>query len=573
MKFNQTKRISVITILALMLFWFLGGVLKNQKDNKLENMQVVLTAKVLKDDFLQFFYWEKHESKFQIKNSVRLPVKGNSDFQKIVFQLPTIVDLYRIRLDIGENKKQEAVQIQQIKFIKEDEQITLGEAEFNRLFAANKYIEKKATNTFMGLEGKSGERIFYDPYFISRDASKEMGRIKTNYFTHYPYLISGFVSLVLFLFALYNLHRLSVSEEHLFIAAFLLILVLPTLQSQIEFITPLESLEKRVLAEKPKLELSKKFARNYEAYYDDNFGLRNTLVNWGGTYRTKLFRSSMHPELVLFGKEKWLFYNKMNGRMFRSYSRTRLLSDEEQNKIANNWQANKERYEAEGRKYFLGFWPNKNSIYREYIPYTMDLQIKDTISRVDQLIKRTQASDIKVKLTDVRPKLLESKTADKPLYRKFDSHWNDYGAFLAYQDFFRQNPALGMQPKTEQDFDIQWKDYTGGELIQMLGVRNKGYFLEKKPVFTLKENKDQIQYLPIDGFPRLTVITKNEYSGNKLRALIFRDSFTNSLIPFFSLHFYEVYYIWGHHEKYVKQLQPDVIIDGFVEREIGEKIP
>src|SRR5680860_1252099 len=229
------------------------------------------------------------------------------------------------------------------------------------------------------------------------------------------------------------------------------------------------------------------------------------------------------------------------------------------------------KLEADGRKYFLAFWPNKHSIYPEFLPYMMKIQIKDTLARADQLIEYIDESNTPLKLTDVRPALLKNK-GDKPLYHKFDSHWNDYGAFLAYQDFFEQNKGLGMKPKTENDFDIAWGDYSWGELIQMLGVRNKGYFVEKNPKFTLKEQKDQIEYIPIDGFPKLTVITKNEYSGNKLRALIFRDSFTNSLIQFFSLNFYEVYYIWGHHEEYVEKLQPDVIIDGFVEREIGEKV-
>jgi hypothetical protein len=82
---------------------------------------------------------------------------------------------------------------------------------------------------------------------------------------------------------------------------------------------------------------------------------------------------------------------------------------------------------------------------------------------------------------------------------------------------------------------------------------------------------DQIEYLSIEGYPKLTIRTRNKYAGNNLKALIFRDSFSNGLIQFFSLHFNEVTYIWGHKEYYVKKVQPDVIIDAFVEREIGEK--
>ena len=54
--------------------------------------------------------------------------------------------------------------------------------------------------------------------------------------------------------------------------------------------------------------------------------------------------------------------------------------------------------------------------------------------------------------------------------------------------------------------------------------------------------------------------------------LVFRDSFFTKLIPFFSSHFYEVTYIWGHGEKYVEQLRPDFVIEAYVERSTGEQI-
>ena len=558
-------------LLAIVLFVVLGSYLNKNQSSVLNDMKVILTAKVPKDDVFQLFYWEKTEPKFRIEKSVRTNVKGAEGYQEISFQLPKITNLYRLRLDIGENAGPGTVEIDQIKFIKEDEELVFEAADFNRLFASNEYVSKTGATRFQGKAKVINGKTIYDPYFISVDGSEEMNMVRIDRFTHFPYLISAFICLVLFLFAVYNIKVGSVTQQGLFIAVFFIVLLLPSIQNEIHFTEPLENLEKRELAKEPKFAFSTEFARNFEDYYNDNFGLRNNLINWGGTYRTKLFRASMHPELVMFGKDKWLFYNKVNGRMYRSYSRSSLLSRDRTKKIVDQWMANKKRYEADGRKYFLAFWPNKHSIYPEFLPNMMKIQIKDTLARADQLIEYIDESGTPLKLTDVRPALLENK-GDKPLYHKFDSHWNDYGAFLAYQDFFEQNKALGMKPKTEDDFDITWADYSWGELIQMLGVRNKGYFIEKNPKFTLKEHKDQIEFLPIDGYPKLTVITRNEYSGNKLRALIFRDSFTNSLIQFFSLNFYEVYYIWGHHEEYVEKLQPDVIIDGFVEREIGEKV-
>ena len=570
MKFSENRKIYIALPLVLVFVFVLGNFLKKSENTLHENMRVVLTAKVTKSDVFQFFYWQESETNFKIESSTRTKVIGSDEFQEIFFDLPEIKDIHRLRLDIGENNDQGAVVIKGIRFIKDYGELNFEGAAFNKLFAPNQYINVGDDNQFAGLQGKNDDKVFYDPYFISRDDSNEIASIRVNRLTNYPYLISAFTGLVLFLFVLYNSNRISISQKELFIGAFFLVLLLPTLQSEIEFTPPLTNLEKRELAEKPEFSFSKKFARDFEKYYDDNFGLRNNFINWGGTYRTKLFRSSKHPGLVMFGSDKWLFYNRMDGRIYRSYSRNTLLSLHQQDSIVFDWQRKKEKYEAEGRKYFVSFWPNKHSIYPEHLPYNMKMQIKDTISRVDQLIERTKKNDVTVKFTDVRPDLIKNKDKGLQLYYKFDSHWNSYGAFLAYRSFFKQNPSLGIEPKAASDFNIKWEDYTWGELIQMLGVRNAGFFIEKRPIFTLKENKGPIEFLPVDGFPRLTVRTRNEYAGNKLKVLIFRDSFTNRLEQFFSMHFYEVNYIWRkHNDYYVRKLQPDIIIDGYVEREIG----
>nr|WP_255535139.1 hypothetical protein [Cellulophaga sp. E16_2] len=223
-------------------------------------------------------------------------------------------------------------------------------------------------------------------------------------------------------------------------------------------------------------------------------------------------------------------------------------------------------------KYFLAFWPNKHTIYPEYLPNTMSVQIKDTISRVDQISDYLKLTNSPIKLLDSRSVLINNKV-NQQLYYKFDTHWNDYGAFLGYQNFFNENKSeLGITPKSLDDFNIEWTEFKKDGLIRMLGVVNNGYFSEKAPDFELKENKDQIEYLSIKGFPESTKITRNKYCGNKLKVLVFRDSFTSNLIQFFSLHFYEVTYIWGHGERYVDELKPDIIIEGYVERSTANKI-
>ena len=70
-----------------------------------------------------------------------------------------------------------------------------------------------------------------------------------------------------------------------------------------------------------------------------------------------------------------------------------------------------------------------------------------------------------------------------------------------------------------------------------------------------------------EGFPESTIITKNEFCGNKKRVLIFRDSFTTNMVYYFSSTFYEVTYIWtSYNKEIVNKIQPEIVISCPVER-------
>ena len=574
MSFQKNFKYIVLVLTSVFLFVLLGKTLDRQKSEIIkEGTEVVMTAKVLKNDVFQLFYWEQGDDYFQIEKSIKTEVMGSNDFQELKFVLPQISDLYKLRLDIGENFEQDQITIKELKIVKKSDTYSMNVDEFKNLFIPNPYVSTlNEAGSYKGISVIQNETPIYDPYFESEVASNEFNLIKYSNIVKYPFLISGFVALVLFLFVIFNIDKIFITAKEVFIAMFFLVLILPTIQDLFNISTPLENTEKRELAKKPILSFNKEFFHDYETFYNDNFGFRNNLVNFGGDIKTQVFRSSTHPDLVMFGQNKWLYYNSLKGRIYGSYSRRNLLHEEKLNQVIAKWEDNKSKFEANGRKYFLAFWPNKPTIYPEYLPYAMRLQIKDTISRVDQIIDRMDKNNSSIKLLDVRSKLLSSK-ADYLLYHKFDSHWNSFGAFLAYQEFFNKNyNELGIKPKTLSDFDVTWGEYNQGELIQMLGVQNRGFFLEQNPTFVLKNTTSSFEFLSTQGYPPQTVITRNLNSENNLKVLIFRDSFMDNLIQFFSLHFSEVTYIWGHDENYVNQLNPDIIIDCFVEREIGEKI-
>ena len=565
-------RIATALLAVALLFWGLGRYLDGLESDRLDRLTVVVTAKVPRDDSFQFFYSNGDEVAFRVAQSARAEVRGSADWQQITFELDSVGVLNGLRLDIGSNPAQGPIDVGQIAFFKENETIRIGADRFREVFRPNRFVEVTEQGSFQGISGTSGNRKIHDPYLTVGGSDELIAALRYQKYVRYPYLIAGFVCLILLLIMRSNPMMFRWNKESVFAGVFMLILIAPVLQMNFNWFPVLESAEKRTLAKKPELVFDEEYPAHYETYFNDHFGFRNYLVRWGADMKTKVLRSSTHPELVQFGRNDWLYYNRLDGKIFKSYTRTNLLPDSVLRAVGDKWETNRANYEALGATYLRGFWPNKHSIYDEYLPRVMKAQIQDTIPRVDQIIRYLEQSGSKVTLTDVRGELRRLKDSVQ-LYHKFDTHWNNFGAFVAYREFFRRNAgALGMPPKSIADFEISWEPFGKGELIDMLGVRNNGYFEELNPEFRLRNLPDQVTYLGTEGYPRQTVRTRNEACGNKLKVLVFRDSFFTKLIPFFSSHFYEVTYIWGHGEKYVEQLRPDFVIEAYVERSTGEQI-
>ena len=98
--------------------------------------------------------------------------------------------------------------------------------------------------------------------------------------------------------------------QNIFIGLTLITLTTPSLLTLFDF-NSIENCEKRELNTFPTFSISEKFIDDFESYFDDNFGFRNSLISWGSSIKVNLFKSSVHPQNVKFGKSGWLFYNKI----------------------------------------------------------------------------------------------------------------------------------------------------------------------------------------------------------------------------------------------------------------------
>jgi len=105
--------------------------------------------------------------------------------------------------------------------------------------------------------------------------------------------------------------------------------------------------------------------------------------------------------------------------------------------------------------------PNKESVYPEFLPD--DIKKINPTTHLDQIEEYfNKNSDIR--FLDLKPTFMAAKQTQQ-IYYKTDSHWNSYGAFLAYGKIME---ALGIKPHSITDYDFIPNPDENGDLSKVL---------------------------------------------------------------------------------------------------------
>lgn len=321
--------------------------------------------------------------------------------------------------------------------------------------------------------------------------------------------------------------------------------------------------EKRILMEKPKFDISKinEYTSEYDRYYNDNFPLRNELIRINNSISVNAFNTSP-IEKVTIGKNGWLYYS-ISGEEnpMALYRGLNLFTETELETINKNLTEQRDWLKKQGIPFILVIAPNKASIYPENIPDNIKKVHEKT--RLDQLIEYLK-NNSQIEIVDLRD-CLKSEKNNQRLYHKTDTHWNSYGAFIAYQSIMKQVskhfPQINI--KAIEDCTITTEIGDGGDLANMLAMGHM--FKEERIILNLKdmEAKD----CQIDMLLSLGVIkTTNDDTFPSL--FMFRDSFSSGMIPYLSESFNDSIYNWNHSfdSELIKQAKPDIVIHEIVER-------
>lgn len=363
-----------------------------------------------------------------------------------------------------------------------------------------------------------------------------------------------------------------------FIFVFLFIAFVPFVSWFVNGPEPQDPAEKRVLARKPHFRWDEpfEFPRAFQAFYNDHVPFRTDLIRTNNWLKIKMLGVSPINR-VRGGKEGWLFLDNQDPRpsSIDYYRSGELFTTGELEQWKNLLEQRHKWLKAKGIHYVFVMVPNKNTIYPEYMPDNVRKINKK--SRWDQL-KGYLEKHSDVRFVDLRPALLEAKK-QRRVYSITDTHWNDYGAYVAHCEIIKRISRFfpGAEPLPLSRFEIYEDDSAGGDLAQML-------LLQKE---TLRENKIKMKAIPpFKAFKgkkvkvkRLFVTTRStEFPGAPLpRLLMVHDSFFKKLMPFLSEKFRRVTYIWdwnmNFYPKIINRQKPQIVIDELAERFLLSPVP
>ena len=143
---------------------------KTEYENRVNPyLTVTLKAKVEESDKFQLYFSEEILGQYHPEDIVEVNLKGSDDFQLINFELPERIYPIKLRVDLGVNKRESPIVIEEITLSTGSKSKVYRNSELLKYFKPNKYIElDEATQSY---NRKVVDGI-YDPFLISININK-----------------------------------------------------------------------------------------------------------------------------------------------------------------------------------------------------------------------------------------------------------------------------------------------------------------------------------------------------------------------------------------------------------------
>ncbi|MBD5142870.1 MAG: hypothetical protein HDT22_04565 [Ruminococcus sp.] len=319
--------------------------------------------------------------------------------------------------------------------------------------------------------------------------------------------------------------------------------------------------ENRQLAEMPKFQdengkFNQNWSSEFQAYVSDHFGFRQELVKADSELKANLFHVSAEDDVII-GKDGWLYYTPT----VNDYIGRATVSDLGLQNIMKNLELMQEYIENQGSEFYVTIVPNKNTVYPEYMPSNYkNYGTRNNLENLENLLSASDLNYISLKNAFIQ----EAENSEVLIYHKQDTHWNNTGALLGYRAIMNAT-ELSYNHYENANYNIiqNWQGDLQNMLFPDSGVfdDNSNYDIEFNYTY-------QGHYRDADD---ITINTINANANNTDSLLMFRDSFGEAIIPYFSQNFQMARYSRARpYPLYNLEMNDfDIVIMEIVERNIS----
>jgi hypothetical protein len=309
-----------------------------------------------------------------------------------------------------------------------------------------------------------------------------------------------------------------------------------------------------------------RFPKGFDAWFADRFALRPLMIRLHSTiYMRGLSRSP--NDRFLLGKNGWVF--RAGPGYLESYRTTHAMEEKQLQAWRKNLMNKRKLLHKRGIRYAFFFAPQKSTIYPEELPDW--LTRIGSVSRLDRFLDHMRKTS-RVHVVDVRPAVLEAKRREE-VYYPLGSHWNDLGAFAAYEavilNLQEWYPELSPFPRADMQLTLladPGDDFSGR-------LYYKGRAQDNPRLTRVGQPRPPDRYENVGG----GVVHKVYELGppDAPRAVLLKDSFSNWIAPFLAPHFSRLVLIFDsmdgnqlnpeRERELVLAEEPDIVLEELAE--------
>jgi hypothetical protein len=317
----------------------------------------------------------------------------------------------------------------------------------------------------------------------------------------------------------------------------------------------LTNYENRILSAKPELTFNDitNYPTNFENYFNDNLPYRNEIRKFRALL---LYKCNISPNTsVIIGDNGWLFYNAVNnGDPISDYRKNTSYTIEEKEEINAILNKTNDYLSEKNIEFYILVAPNKENVYSDYLENKITRSNRNN-SKTEELLEYLKNNS---NLNIIYPKesLIKNRN-NYNTYYKYDTHWNDYGAYLGTMELMKSIDENFESPK----IDMSTKVFNG-DLLKIGSLYNSLENIEP----TVTNFYDNIKYECKEDIEFHECTSSNSIYNKTI--LVVGDSFRKSTIQYLAkLYSKSIFILQSYYnEDLIKKYNPDIVVYETVER-------